>query len=157
MNSKRYLGRILLFFVVGIALPLRAQQLPEGPGKKELQKLCGSCHGAEAVMGVPKMDRDGWQQKVFDMIGPGTASEQTEIKAIVDYLVRNLSPVRRLNVNLASAKDLETGLSLTPAAAEALVQYRQTNGNFKSIEDLKKALAAVSAKIADDRKETLGF
>jgi DNA uptake protein ComE-like DNA-binding protein len=52
---------------------------------------------------------------------------------------------------------LESGLSLSPAAAEALVKYRQNNGNFKDLADLKKALAAITSKIADDQKEMLVF
>lgn len=120
-------------------------------------------------MGVPRMDRDGWQQKVFEMMGPGTADEQPAIKAIVDYLVTNLGPagakppapaklnVNQLNVNQASAKELESALSLSPVAAEALVKYRQTNGRFSDLADLKKALAAITATIAEEKKGTLAF
>ena len=116
-------------------------------------------------MGVDRMDRDGWQQKVFQMIGPGTAKEQPAIKAILDYLVANMGLVgakpaaasAKLNINEASAKELESGLSLSPIAAEALVKYRQANGRFSGLADLKKALAAIMAEIADGRKEALSF
>jgi len=151
--------------ILGLGLPVLSQTLPDGPGKKELETLCGVCHGAEAVMGVDRMDRDGWQQKVFQMIGPGTAKEQPAIKAILDYLVANMGPggakpsaaAAKLNTNEASAKELESALSLSTTAAEALVRYRQTNGKFSDLADLKKALAAIMAKIADDKKEALGF
>ena len=76
----------VVFLILSLSLPVLSQTLPDGPGRKELEVACGACHGAEAVMGVPRMDRDGWQQKVIQMIGPGTPSEQ----AIVDYLVTNL-------------------------------------------------------------------
>jgi hypothetical protein len=156
---------LMIGFTLGLVLPLTAQELPEGPGKKEFDKLCSSCHGPEAVLGIPRMDRDGWAQKVYDMVGPGTGEQQqAEVKAVIDYLGKYVSPgaakppaSRKLNVNQASAKDLESGLSLSPAAAEALVKYRQANGNFKDLADLKKALTAITAKIADDQKEILAF
>jgi DNA uptake protein ComE-like DNA-binding protein len=150
--------------ILSFTLPVLCQTLPDGPGKKELETLCGVCHGPEAVMGVDRMDRDGWQQKVFQMIGPGTASEQPAIKAILDYLVTNLGPTGgkpvtpdKTKINEAGSKELESTLSLTPPVAEALVRYRQANGKFGDLADLKKALAAIMAKIADEKKDVLSF
>src|SRR5579863_6888461 len=76
--------------MLGVSFPVLSQSLPDGPGKKELETVCGVCHGPEAVLGIGRMDRDGWQQKVFQMIGPGAPEDQPTIKAIVDYLVTNL-------------------------------------------------------------------
>ena len=67
-----------------------AQKLPDGPGRKEFEEVCGACHEPEAVLGIDKMGRDGWQQKVTQMIGPGTPEQQPTIRAIVNYLVTNL-------------------------------------------------------------------
>lgn len=78
--------------LLSLSLPVLPQALPDGPGRKELETVCGSCHGAEAVLGVGRMDRDGWQQKVFQMIGSDTTEDQSTIKKIVDYLVTNLGP-----------------------------------------------------------------
>ena len=80
----------VLWLILSLSPPVLSQSLPDGPGRKELDNVCGACHGAEAVLGVGRMDRDGWQQKVFQMIGPGTPEDQPTIKAIVDYLVTNL-------------------------------------------------------------------
>src|ERR1035437_6407857 len=55
----------VVFLILSLSLPVLSQTLPDGPGRKELEVACGACHGAEAVMGVPRMDRDGWQQKVI--------------------------------------------------------------------------------------------
>ena len=82
----------LLCLIVSLSLPALSQALPGAPGKKELEAFCGTCHGAEAVLGIGRMDRDGWQQKVFQMIGSGAPEDQPAIKAIVDYLVTNLGP-----------------------------------------------------------------
>ena len=79
----------IIFLVLSVSLPILSQALPDGPGRKELETVCGVCHGPEAVLGIGRMDRDAWQQKVTQMIGPGTPSEQPTINAIVDYLVAN--------------------------------------------------------------------
>ena len=42
----------------------------------------------------------------------------------------------KLNVNTASAEELEALSGVGPAKAEAIVEYRQTNGPFASVEDL---------------------
>ncbi len=146
-------------------LSLAAQELPDGPGRKELEALCGPCHGAEAVMGVARRDRGDWQQKVFEMIGPGGAGEQAAVKAVIDYLATNLGPegakpagaLKKVNVNQASAAELQPALSLSAPVAEALVKYRQDNGRFNDFAALKKALATMMVKIGDEKKDDFAF
>ena len=43
---------------------------------------------------------------------------------------------RKINVNHASAKELEQGLDLTAKEAEAIVRYRERHGDFRAIGDL---------------------
>ena len=150
--------------VLSLGAPALSQTLPDGPGRKELETLCGACHGPEAVLGVEGMDRDGWQQKVFQMIGPGTAAEQPAIKALLDYLVANMgpldkkpSPAAKLNVNEATAKELQSVLSLDPVTAEAVVKYRQTNGRFRDLADFQKALTTIVSRMVEDKKQILSF
>lgn len=95
--------------MLNVSLSVFSQTLPDGPGKKELETVCGACHGPEAVLGVGRMDRDGWQQKVFQMIGPGTPEDQPTIRAIVDYLVTNVG------TNGANAGSSVSELSAPPA------------------------------------------
>lgn len=42
----------------------------------------------------------------------------------------------KLNVNTASAAELEALSGIGPAKAEAIVEYRDTNGPFASVDDL---------------------
>jgi competence protein ComEA len=42
-----------------------------------------------------------------------------------------------VNLNTASAADLEALNGIGPAKAQAIVEYREKNGAFKNVEDLK--------------------
>ena len=71
-----------------------AQQLPEGPGKAELQKVCGVCHQAERSAAV-RLTREGWEGVIGDMIARGAKGTDEEFAAILDYLSKNFSATRR--------------------------------------------------------------
>ena len=42
----------------------------------------------------------------------------------------------KININRATAKELETLPGIGPTRAQAIIQYRNTNGAFRKIEDL---------------------
>ena len=83
------------------------------------------------------------------MIALGAKGTQKEFDAIVDYLAKTYpgEEVPKIKVNEARAIELESGLSLPRSQAAAIVQYRTKNGDFKSIEDLKKVPGVDVAKI----------
>ena len=64
--------------------------------------------------------------------------------------------VAKINVNKASADDLKSGLDLSPKEAQSIVAYREHNGLFKTIDDLKKVPDLDGSKI-DAKKERLSF
>ena len=60
----------------------------------------------------------------------------------------------KVNINTATIAELEALPGIGPAKAEAIVKYRETNGNFKSTADLvqvkgigEKILAKISEEI----------
>lgn len=85
------------------------------------------------------------------------ASEK-EMEAVLEYAVRNFpaDEVPKIKVNEAKAIELESGLSLKRSQATAIIQYREKNGPFKSIEDLKKVPGIEAAKI-EEKKDRLIF
>jgi competence protein ComEA len=145
-NSRN--SRLFCLALFAVALTLSAwtrsssgqgKQLPEGPGKAETQKLCSGCHEIERSI-APRQDRAGWEQSVAKMVAFGMKASEAELSTVLDYLVKHYpaEAVPRININKAKAIELESGLSLKRSQAAAVVAYREKNGAFKSLDDLKK-------------------
>lgn len=150
----------LSLFTISAWIPTQAWQgknIPDGPGKEATQKICAQCHELAQSFSM-KQDREGWQRTVNKMVALGAKGTDEELKAVVDYLVKNFpaEEVPKINVNKAEAIDLESGLSLRRSQAAAVIQYRKKNGDFKSIEDLKKVPGIDTEKI-EAKKDRLTF
>jgi competence protein ComEA len=148
------------FFLVGsiafgaCAQTLPAQTLPDAPGKDTFVMVCSMCHSPTAVIGK-QGTRQWWQSKVTEMLQEVTDIPDSDVDTIVGYLAKNF-PIVKINVNKAAAMDLETGLELTPKESEAIVQYREAKGNFKTLDDLKKVPGLDAVKI-ESKKDRLDF
>jgi competence protein ComEA len=136
-----------------IALCAAAQSLPEGSGKNLVEVICSSCHSTERIV-TKRWTRAQWQDKVLEMLQEETDVTQAERDQIIDYLAKTFPA--RVNVNTATAKDIETALELSAENAAAIVRYREQNGGFKMIGDLKKVPGVDAAKI-EDRKDRVEF
>jgi len=140
------------------ALDAQSLKLPDGPGKEVTQKVCGACHGAELVIGRQE-ERETWGAIVEDIIQRGATGTDEEMYQVVDYLSAHFnksSPVMKINVNKATAKDLQSALRLSDKQAAAIVHQREEKGDFKSIEELEKVPGLDAAKIASS-KNRLSF
>lgn len=50
-----------------------------------------------------------------------------------------MAHAEKVNINTAAADDIaEALIGVGPAKAQAIVEYRKANGNFKSVNDLEK-------------------
>ncbi|MCX6593206.1 MAG: helix-hairpin-helix domain-containing protein [Acidobacteria bacterium] len=134
-----------------------AQQLPDGPGRAETEKLCKQCHEVARSIS-PRLDRDGWGQTMTKMTAFGMKSTADEYALVLDYLVKNYpaEDVPRINVNQASAIQLESVLGLRRSQAKDVLAYREKNGDFKTIDDLKKVPGLDAAKL-DAKKDRILF
>jgi len=56
-------------------------------------------------------------------------------------------PVRRLNLNTATAEELDALPGVGPALAERIVEFREQQGPFGSVEELKKVQGAKKALV----------
>jgi competence protein ComEA len=131
-------------------------ELPAGAGKDTLVRVCSKCHSPDNVI-ANGQDRTGWEETITKMAGFGAVGTDDEFTAILDYLVKNFPADSGLvNVNKATAAQLASGLGLSDAEAGAVVDYRKKNGDFKTIEDLKK-VPGVDGKKLDAKKDRLAF
>ena len=121
------------------AAPASAQQLPDGPGKAELLKICGTCHQAERSASV-RLTREGWEAVTADMITRGARGSDAEFTAIVDYLSKHFlgDAPRPLNINRANNVELESVAGLTRREAAAVLKWLDQAGMCKSLDELKK-------------------
>jgi competence protein ComEA len=126
--------------------------LPEAPAKLLLEKTCASCHEIEAVIGS-RRTRAGWQQTMDDMLARGAQGSDQDLAAIVEYLVTYFGKV---NVNTASAAEVERLLGLSAGEAQAIAAYRQRNGKIKDFEELKK-VPDVSVEKLQAKKALIAF
>ena len=132
-------------------------QLQDGPGKTETEKVCKGCHEVERSVSK-RQDRDGWRATMDKMVALGAKGSDNELDAVFEYLVKNYpaEEVPKINVNKASSIELESGLTLRKSQAAAVIQYRTKNGDFKSIDDLKKVPGIDPEKI-EAKKDRIVF
>jgi competence protein ComEA len=135
-----------------------AADLPDGPGKVTVQRVCGNCHAAQIVMGR-KASKEGWERIVADMVEKGATATDAEFDEVMVYLVRNFPDTgvsTKINVNTANAEDLAMALEISKSVAAAIVKYRSEKGNFRSAEDLKH-VPGLDEKKVDEKKDRLIF
>jgi competence protein ComEA len=145
---------------IGLGVPsslnAAAQSPPDGPGKEVFESVCSLCHdGPKAVMGK-QWTMTQWDAKVTEMLQEEPDITPGEIAAIVEYLSSNFKPGGKIYINMATAKDLETALRLSAKDAEAIARYREAQGRFKTLDDLKKVPGLDAAKI-EAKKSQLTF
>src|SRR5579862_6085427 len=102
-------------------------ELPEGAGKDALIRVCSKCHSPSKVVAYGQ-DRAGWENTLTKMAGFGAQASDDDFTAIRDYLVKNFPPAPdTINVNQATAAQLQSGLGLSSMEADTVVQYRKEN------------------------------
>jgi competence protein ComEA len=121
-------------------------QLPEGKGKAAVQHMCGgACHELDVVINE-RLSKQGWTNTVDTMISRGATGTDEEIESVIDYLALHFGPEKaseeaspaKINVNTEDAKRLAADLSVSSDEAQAMVDYREKEGKFRSWDDLKK-------------------
>ena len=146
----------LFTFLVVSAANLYAQ-LPDSPGRAETEKLCKQCHELARSVSL-RQDRDGWNNTMTKMVAFGMKGTDSDFALVIDYLVKNFpaEEVPKVNVNKASAIELESGLTLRRSQAAAIIAYRAKHGNFKTLDDLKMVPSLDVAKI-EAKKDRIAF
>jgi len=129
--------RAILFVATLLCAPAFAQSiLPEGKAKPVIENNCVSCHELDQVVNS-RMTALEWKKTVNRMVLKGAELTPDQIDLVATYLASYFVD-EKVNVNTATADQIEATLQIPPAMAEAVVAYRKANGNFKDLAALEK-------------------
>lgn len=121
--------------------------------KQAFQKVCSSCHPAEAVT-VGRKTQAEWEETFFKMIeDQGAKGSDEDFGMAFDYLVRNYG---RVNVNRAARIELSAVLGLSAEDANRILDYRRANGDFKDLDSLVN-VPGIDAEKLKQGKEAISF
>jgi competence protein ComEA len=110
------------------------RQEPEDHAALAFKRVCATCHDAERILSA-RRTRTQWQEVIDKMIERGAAGTDEDFTAAEQYLLRVSG---RVNVNRAVSADIVDVLGLTQKDADAILEYRKSNGEFKDFDELCK-------------------
>ena len=67
---------------------------------------------------------------------PNINDEESEGEPIISSTINN-NKDNKININTANSAELDSLSGIGPSKAEAIIKYREENGNFKTIEEIK--------------------
>lgn len=76
------------------------------------------------------------------------------VKSEEDNTVNSLENNQKININTATKEELMKLSNIGESKAEKIIDYRTANGNFNSIEDIKK-VSGIGDKLYDSIKENI--
>jgi DNA uptake protein ComE-like DNA-binding protein len=132
--------------------------LQDAPGKDMVVKKCTQCHDA-SQFATQRKSGDDWQQVITQMSSNGLTLTDEEEAIVLDYLTKNLGPTSappKINVNKATAGELQKVLDITPAQADAIVKARTGHEPFKDWHGVA-AIDGVDAKKIEADKDRMMF
>ena len=132
--------------------PALGPAFPDGPEKKLIEKTClTSCHGPENVL-KKRRTKEAWDKIMNDMAEKGAKASDDDFDTIMNYLAHYYG---QINVNKGTAADLQAVLNITPEEAQAIVKYREANGDLKSVDEIDKVPGLDAKKMAERKPRIL--
>ena len=143
-----------LLGVLSVAIAAQVQ-LADAPGKEETIRICSTCHEVERATSV-RLNREGWQDTIAKMVDLGATGSDEELARVLDYLAEHFKgdAPRPLNLNTATAIELESIVGLLRKESAAWIAHRKTSGPYKSLDEFKK-VPGVPFKKIDERRDRL--
>jgi competence protein ComEA len=135
-----------------VAQEISPVELPPGPGRDTLVRVCGDCHGVDVFEGQ-RRTRSQWREVVDDMVARGANASDDDTAAIMNYVSTVLG---RVNVNTATESDIATVLELASTEAATIVSYRTKVGEFKTLDDVKR-VPGLDSSTVETKKDRITF
>jgi virginiamycin B lyase len=77
--------------IAALAVPARAQNLPNGNGKDVVETVCAACHDLSPIT-EGGFSREDWDTVVQSMIMMGAALKPDQAALVTNYLAANFPP-----------------------------------------------------------------
>jgi len=90
----RSLGRAALALAWLLSAAAYAEpplDMPDGPGKAEVERACSQCHSLDSAVRVHR-SRAQWEAKIDQMIARGAKVPDAEFDLIASYLAEHFGP-----------------------------------------------------------------
>ena len=148
-STSRPLATVILVGLVAVvgAVVASSAQEPEDAPAAAFRRVCSNCHDSERILAT-RRTRTQWEEIIEKMIDRGAEGTSEDFTTAEEYLLRVSG---RVNVNRAQAKDIVAVLSVTQKDADAIIEYRKTNGEFKDFDALCKVPGIDLEKIKQGR------
>lgn len=132
-------------------------EFPPGEGREAVMRLCVRCHSPNIIL-ASGQDRLGWENTITKMVRLGATGDDEDFSDIADYLTAKFppSPIQKIFVNMATDKQISEVLGVSIDQAKAIVEYRDKQKGFKSLEDMKQ-VPGIDAKKLEEKKDRLVF
>jgi competence protein ComEA len=139
------------------ALLWAQDDMPEAPGKAITLQYCTQCHPSD-MFSSTRNNSNGWDSTMTTMTDKGIAwASDADYAAVLNYLSTCLGLLSKtVNINKASACELARILAISQAQADAVVAYREKNGNFKDLDGVRKVESLDPASL-DAKKDAITF
>src|SRR5271156_97886 len=139
MRFRRTCALVLTGFTSLFALgQAPVSQLPDGPNRETVQRICSGCHSVQMFTGRG-MTREQWSGVVSNMIGRGAKISDEEFDQVVEYLGKTLPPGNQAAAGAATAK-------AAPARKKTLID--QVGADDKQVVDEEAAARGKTVYIA---------
>jgi hypothetical protein len=152
------LAALVCLAAIALSSPAAAQsQLPEGAGKAETVKVCGTCHPAERGASV-RLTREGWEEVIAKMVGLGARGSDEELAAILGYLATHFQgdAPAPLNLNRATSVELESIAGFLRRESAAWISHRAKRP-CTALDDLRAVPGVNFTKIEKRRDRLVCF
>jgi competence ComEA-like helix-hairpin-helix protein len=130
-----------------------SQDLPDGPGKDTMVRLCRACHPMDRVVAARHSNKE-WIAIVEKMLTQGAEGKEEEFNEAIDYLTDQYG--KPVAMNTATAAEIDAALGIGEDEAKAIVAYRTGHPPFVSWKDVA-AVPGVEAVWIERRQKNLTF
>src|ERR1700681_3639443 len=69
-----------------------AVELPAGPNRDFVARICASCHDLDMVNAAAGLNREGWDGAIEEMISYGLRGSPQDKEMLLEYLATALGP-----------------------------------------------------------------